>query len=337
VLACLHSAAIASPHSAALERPKPYYVRFEHFAALEYVELMRIANAPCSWGALEFEPSAPAASADQVLDEIAATGYQGTELGEWGFFGTDAPQLRIDLNRRCLALAGAFVAFSLTDPAAHATGEATAVKTARLLASAASSPPVVVVADAPAADRDRTARAGRLTPADRLPSEAWAIVAAGVERAARAVREATGLRTMFHQHCATYIETPAEIEALMERTDPDLVGLCLDTGHATYGGGDPVAMLGTYAERIRHVHFKDCSPEVASRARAERWGYLEAIRHGLFCELGQGQVDFGALLTGLRASGYTGWIVVEQDVLPFMGTPAASAQRNRQYLRGLGI
>jgi inosose dehydratase len=297
---------------------------------------MRIANAPCSWGVLEFESSA-AASGDQVLDEIAATGYQGTELGDWGFFATDAAQLRIDLARRSLALAGAFVAFSLTDPATHAAGEATAVKTARLLASAASEPPVVVVADAPAVDRDRTARAGRLEPADRSPSDAWAMVAAGVERVARAVRDATGLRTAFHHHSATFIETPAEIEALMEHTDPELVGLCLDTGHATYGGGDPVDLVARYAGRIRHVHFKDCSPEIASQARTGRWGYLEAIRHGLFCELGRGQVDFPAVLAGLRASGYTGWIVVEQDVMPFMGTPAASAQRNRQYLRGLGV
>jgi inosose dehydratase len=298
---------------------------------------MRIANAPCSWGMLEFDSAAPAASGGRVLDEIAATGYAGTELGDWGFLGTDAAGLRTDLDRRGLALAGAFLAFPLTDRAAHAAGEAAAVKTARLLAAAASDPPLVVLSDATAADPDRTARAGRLTGADCLPSSAWSTVAAGVERAARAVRDDTGLGTVFHHHCATYVETPAEIEALMDATDHDLVGLCLDTGHATYGGGDPVEMLARYGARIRHVHFKDCSPAVAARARNEQWGYLEAIRHGLFCELGQGEVDFDAVLARLRAAGYRGWIVVEQDVLPSMGTPAASAQRNRQFLRRLGL
>jgi inosose dehydratase len=299
--------------------------------------MIRIANAPCSWGVLEFESAAPAASAGQVLDEVAATGYEGTELGDWGFLGTDARQLRADLDRRRLGLAGAFVAFPLTDRAAHAAGEAAAVKTARLLAAAAPEPPPIVLSDATAADPDRTARAGRIAPADRLPAEVWATIAAGVERTAEAVREATGLQTVFHHHCATFIETPAEIEALMERTDPNLVGLCLDTGHATYGGGNPLHMLSRYAGRLRHVHFKDCSPSVAARARAENWDYLQAIRQGLFCELGQGEVDFDGILTHLRRTGYTGWIVVEQDVLAEMGTPAASAQRNREFLRRLGV
>jgi inosose dehydratase len=298
---------------------------------------MRIANAPCSWGVLEFESTALGPSADQVLDEIAATGYDGTELGDWGFLGTDARQLQAELDRRQLALVGAFVAVPLTNRAAHDDGATTAVRTARLLASTASQPPVIVLSDLTAAVPDRTARAGRITLEDRLTPAAWDVVAAGAEQIARAVRDATGLRTVFHHHCATYVETPAEIDALMERTDSDLVGLCLDTGHATYGGGDPVDILSRYAGRVRHVHFKDCSSSVAARARAEQWDYLEAIRHGLFCELGQGQVDFRSVLAHLRATGYSGWIVVEQDVLPSTGTPAASAQRNRRFLRTLGI
>ena len=298
---------------------------------------MHVANAPCSWGVLEFESTAPAVSGDRVLDEIAATGYEGTELGDWGFLGTDATELRADLARRHLALVGAFVAFPLTDRAAHPAGEAAAVKTARLLAAAASEPPFVVLSDATAAHSDRIARAGRLTSADGLARDAWTTVVAGVERAARAVRDDTGLGTVFHHHCATYVETSEEIAALMDATDPDLVGLCLDTGHATYGGGDSVDLLARYGTRVRHVHFKDCSPAVAARARAEGWDYLEAIRHGLFCELGQGQVDFTAVLARLRTAGYAGWIVVEQDVLPSMGTPATSAQRNREFLRGLGL
>jgi inosose dehydratase len=298
---------------------------------------MRVANAPCSWGVLEFESTVLTPSSDQVLDEIGTTGYEGTELGDWGFLGTDAPRLQTDLRRRDLALVGAFVAIPLTDRSAHGEGEATAVRTARLLAATAAEPPVIVLSDATAAVQDRTARAGRITPEDSLTPAAWDVVASGAERVAGAVRDATGLRTVFHHHCATYVETPHEIDALMERTDERVVGLCLDTGHATYGGGDPVEILSRHAGRVWHIHFKDCSPLVAARARAEGWGYLEAVRHGLFCELGQGQVDFEAVIARLRATGYTGWIVVEQDVLPSMGTPAASARRNRQFLRSLGI
>src|SRR4051794_11820015 len=124
---------------------------------------MRIANAPCSWGILEFESTAPAPSGPQVLDEIAETGYEGTELGDWGFLGTDPQRLRADLDRRQLALAGAFVAIPLTERSAHDAGEAAAVRTARLLAEAGAGSAMIVLSDATAAVPDRTARAGRIT------------------------------------------------------------------------------------------------------------------------------------------------------------------------------
>jgi len=298
---------------------------------------MRVANAPCSWGVLEFESTALAPKSSQVLDEIAATGYAGTELGDWGFLGTDAASVRGEIARRNLALAGAFVAVALGDPRAHDAGEAVALKTARLLAGASAAQPPLVLSDATAAVPARTAKAGRVTAADALGANGWAALASGAERIANAVRRATGLPTVFHHHCATYVETPEEIDTLMRRTSPDLLGLCVDTGHATYGGGDPLAILSRHADRVWHVHFKDCSPAVAARARAEGWDYLTAIRHGLFCELGAGQVDFAAVLEHLRGRGYNGWIVVEQDVLPSMGTPAESAARNRRFLARLGL
>ena len=299
--------------------------------------MMRVANAPCSWGVLEFESGAAAPSPTQVLDEIAATGYAGTELGDWGFFGTDPSSVRSDLARRQLALVGAFVAVPLTGAAGHDADVDTAVRTARLLAAASDARPLLVLADATAADPARTARAGRIGVTDLLPPTDWDAIGRRAERIARAISDATGLRTVFHHHCATYVETPDEIAALMQRTSPELLGLCLDTGHATYGGGDPLSLLTQYRDRVWHVHFKDCSRDVASRARAERWDYLTAIRHGLFCELGRGSVDFAAMLHQLNAARYDGWIVVEQDVLPSMGTPAASATRNRRFLTRLGV
>jgi inosose dehydratase len=298
---------------------------------------MRVANAPCSWGVLEFESTARAPKPSQVLDEIAATGYAGTELGDWGFFSTDPEQLRDDLARRGLSLAGGFVPVALSDRSAHAAGEALAVKTARLLSASSDATPLIVLADATAAVPARTAKAGRITASDGLGADEWSALAAGAERIATAVVEATGLRTVFHHHCATYIETSAEIDALMQRTEPALLGLCVDTGHATYGGADPVSLVSRYRDRVWHVHFKDCSPAIAARAREERWDYLTAIRHGLFCELGAGQVDFAAVLRQLRAMHYDGWIVVEQDVLPSMGAPAESAARNRGFLRRMGL
>ena len=82
---------------------------------------------------------------------------------------------------------------------------------------------------------------------------------------------------------------------------------------------------------------KDCSAEVAARARAEQWDYFAAVRQGIFCELGKGAVDLAAVVAALTGTAYDGWVVVEQDVLPGMGAPADSARRNREVLRTLGL
>ena len=300
-------------------------------------ESIRIANAPCSWGVLEFDLEGEAAGYEQVLDEIAETGYAGTELGDWGFMPTDPGALRAELARRGLDLLAAFVPVALADAGAHAGGEATAVRIAQLLRDAAGEDCFIVLADDNGKVPVRTQNAGRTTPDMGLTAAQWETFAAGANRVARAVLERVGLRTVFHHHCAGYVETPAEIDRLMALTDPGLVGLCLDTGHCMFGGGDPVVLLGRYADRIWHVHFKDFDPAVARQARAQGWDYFGAVQNGVFCELGQGAVDFTAMRDALRARGYAGWIVVEQDVLPSMGSPKASAQRNRDYLRGLGL
>ncbi len=300
--------------------------------------MIAVANAPCSWGVLEFESKSASPGYEQVLDEIAASGYAGTELGDWGFMPTDPTALRRLLDARQLAMVGAFVTTRLADPRSHDASVRTAVQTARLIAAAGEGrPPVIVLSDEPTADPSRTRAAGRVSPALGLSGSQWDDAAGRVAQIAAAVRDESGLRTVFHHHCAGYVETPAEIDALMARTDPALVGLCLDSGHATYGGGSPLDLLSRHRARTWHVHFKDCEPEVAERARREQLDYQTALRRGLFCELGRGSVDFPGLLGELREMGYDGWIVVEQDVLPAMGSPAASATRNRRYLQTIGL
>ena len=301
--------------------------------------MIRVANAPCSWGVLEFETTASTAPAPQVLDEMAAAGYAGTELGDWGFLPTDPQALSAEAVRRGLSLVGAFVPVALSRAEAIDEGLDRAVRPARLLAGATAptDAAVLVLSDDNASVPNRTARAGRVRVEDGLSGEEWDAFAARAETIAAAVRDRTGLRTAFHHHCAGYVETPEEVDALMSRTTPTLLGLCLDTGHLTYAGGDPVAGIAKYGDRIWHVHFKDCDPALAGKARAEGWDYHTAVRRGIFCELGRGAVPFGRVRDALAALPYTGWIVVEQDVLPGLGTPAVSAIRNREYLRSLGL
>jgi inosose dehydratase len=299
--------------------------------------MIKIGNAPCSWGVLEFDLEGKAAGYVQVLDEMQATGYAGTELGDWGFMPTDPLQLKAELSERSLTLLSAFVPVALKHPAAHASGEEAAVRTARLLAGVQGSLPFIVLADDNGKDPLRTANAGRIHDGQGLSDAEWQIFADGAERVAQAVRKETGLRTVFHHHCAGYVETPAEINRLLSLTDPDLLGLCFDTGHYRFGGGDPLQGLRSHAGRIWHFHFKDYEPAVARRAAAEKWDYFGSVRNGVFCELGKGEIDFPALVNELRRMGYAGWGVVEQDVLPGMGSPKESAQRNRLYLKELGL
>lgn len=299
--------------------------------------MIHIANAPCSWGVLEFDCEEQVYGYQQVLDEMQATGYAGTELGDWGFMPTDPAELKAELARRELALLGAFVPVNLCDPQAHVEGEQVAVRTAQLLAAVAGDSPFLVLADDNGTDPIRTRHAGRIQPEHGLSDAQWRAFAHGAERIARAVRQETGLRTVFHHHCAGYVETPVEVQTLLDLTDPELLGLCFDTGHYTFGGGDAVEAVHKFGARIWHLHLKDHDPRVAARARAEGWDYFQAVRHGIFCELGQGNVDFPAVIEALCGVGYEGWGVVEQDVLPGMGSPRDSARRNCAFLQSIGL
>jgi len=299
--------------------------------------MIKVANAPCSWGVLEFELEREPAGYEQVLDEIKSTGYSGTELGDWGFMPVDPSVLRQELDKRTLTLVGAFVPVFLKDKSTHREGISTAVKTAGLMADAGFPEAFIVLADNNGTVEERTLNAGRITDSMGLSTDEWKIFAQGAEEVARQVKNETGLRTVFHHHCAGYVETPREIETLLSLTDPALLGLALDMGHYAFGGGDPLETLKKYRERIWHIHYKDCEPTIADSSRAQRWNYFKSIENGVFCELGKGSVDFKAITAELINQNYSGWIVVEQDVLPGMGNPKQCALRNRQYLNSIGL
>ncbi len=300
---------------------------------------LRVGNAPCSWGVLEFEEGKNTAIPfSQMLDELAETGYTGTELGDWGYMPTDAAVLKQELERRHLTMLGGFVPVGLNDISNYSLGLDATLRVARLLAEVATEPqPFLVLADNNGTVPERTENAGRIKPSHQLSSTEWQVFAENANKLAREVRDRTGIRTAFHHHCAGFIETPEEIARFLQLTDPALVGLVFDTGHYAFGSGnfDVTEGLNRFRDRIWYVHLKDCSATVAAQAAAERWNYFEALRHGIFCELGRGQVDFPAVLGWLKRNQYRGYVVVEQDILPGMGTPKESALRNRNYLRSI--
>jgi inosose dehydratase len=267
--------------------------------------MIRVANAPVSYGAFELTvgvvPNVP--DAERVLDAIAEAGYEGTELGPPGYLG-EGPVLRERLESRGLGLAGAFVQVRFGED--EALGEF-----ARTLDVLSGWEAKVVLADA-------GPRTGELD---------WD----EIQRAAELART-RGFEPTFHHHMDTRVQTPGEIESLLERTD---VGLLLDTGHLVAAGGDPVAALRDWGERVNHVHLKDVRLDILGAAAS--WD--EAWAGGVFCELGAGDADLLGFLR--RLGGYSGWLVVEQDWVPKPGENAdaqiRAQARNRKWLAAAGF
>lgn len=292
---------------------------------------IRIANAPVSWGIMEVEGWSPPFPYATFLDELQAAGYTGTELGPYGYLPTDPPILRAELDHRSLTLTSAFVPLRLKDPQLDL---APARQVAELLQALGAR--YLVLADALWPERE--AVAGRVQETDlRLTDRDWETAAASLRKASDLAAE-YGLRGVFHHHAGTYIETPDECARLLELTG---LGLCLDTGHYAYGGGDPVQAVESLGRRIEYIHFKDVSAPHLEYARRRQLDFLDAVRHGVFCPLGEGVVRFPALLEALRRNDYDGWAVVEQDVDATDASaspPADSARASREYLRSqLGL
>ncbi|MGI8836679.1 MAG: TIM barrel protein [Pyrinomonadaceae bacterium] len=294
---------------------------------------IKVGNAPVSWGVMEVAGWGEQIAYNKVLDEIAEAGYAGTELGPYGYFPTEPKQLASELAARQLQLVASFVPIPLAHPERHDEGYQEAMKVAQLLAQSGAH--LIVLADE--MSEERMAVSGRVDEErDSMSDTQWEGAAQILNRIADACRK-LGLSAVFHHHGGTFVETPKEIARLCKSTDPELLGLCLDTGHYVLGGGDPVDAVRSYGARIRHLHLKDVQLPVLEAARRDEIGFLDAVRRGVFCELGDGTVDLNTVIKEMTAGGYSEWAIVEQDVdtRNMDVKPFESARRSRQYLRNV--
>lgn len=287
---------------------------------------MLIGNAPVSWGVFEVESGGAQLPWPRVLDEIAAAGYEGTELGPYGYLPTEPARLADELARRGLKLASAFHPIApLGEPAEELRRAKTVAATLAELGCGAI---VLACAQTP----DRAAVSGRVRPEDGLADEGWRRFVDVVHRAAEAGAE-RGLRAYFHHHAATYVETPDEVARLLADVPAEALGLCLDTGHFAYGGGEPMAAIRAYGDRIGYLHLKDLRRERLAEARQRGLSFMEAVRDGVFCELGRGDADVGAVVRALTEGGYAGWCIVEQDRVVDASTPPDEPRRDAETSR----
>jgi inosose dehydratase len=304
--------------------------------------VIRIANAPVSYGVFEMTigriHNLPARH--ELLEAVSRAGYKGIDLGPPGFLG-EGPELRKELATRGLGLAGGWVQMRFSQPDGFRQDLASLDRALATFEAAAEMepgwPPKPTLADAGSPERRANPGRGKDMPEIRLGHAGWRRLADGVQEAAKRCR-ARGLEPTFHHHACTYVEAPEEIERFLELTD---VGLCLDTGHALLGGGDPVQALRDWAKRVNHVHLKDARLDVLEGVIAEQAGMEAVWGRGAFCELGTGDMDVEAVLATLKEIGYSGWLVVEQDRIPgpneTLGESAEAQLRNREFLRQRGL
>lgn len=262
---------------------------------------------PIVWNNVDLPDLAETVPAEHVLDEIARLGFGGCQFGR-GF--PEGAALRPLLESRGLRFAERYVDLpGDEDGPAEASVDAARAGLHRFVEAGGE---MFVAAANGSPERD--AYAGRTAdgPA-HLTDAGFRRWAAALDALAAEARE-LGCRLSFHPHTATWIETPQESARLFDATDAELVGVCLDVGHWICGGGDPVAALRTYGERVTHLHMKDVDPGVLQRLRGgEVGGFGAAIRERLFTEAGNGLLDVTGVLRELAARDYPGWIMVEQD------------------------
>ena len=290
------------------------------------------ASAPDSWGVLDYPGPSWEQSYEKMLDEMTDAGYSGTELGPYGFFPPDAQVLRAQFAKRSLQLVGSFVPVRMGDPAAGRDVLERIRKVGKLLADLHA--PFLVMADDQSVERN--AFSGRATEpgCSVLSAEQWRHVGKVVADAEKAANE-FGLDLVFHPHVATYVETPEECEKFFDATSHTNIGLCLDTGHCVYGGGDAVREAEKYKQKLRLVHIKDCNAAVLDEARRQKWTFEEAIEHKVFTIIGDGDINFPDFFRTLEQNSYSGWLVVEQDVKFGDATvrPAESVTASLKYLQ----
>lgn len=294
---------------------------------------IRIGNAPCSWG-VEFAGDPRNPPWRQVLADCAAAGYRGIELGPVGYMPEDPAILGAALAEHELELIGGVVFRPFHDPQAWEDVLDGTHRTCAALAAHGAQHLVLIDSISPR----RAPTAGRADEAEVMDEAEWAAYRDRIAESARIGTEDYGLTVGIHAHAAGFMDFEPELERLLDEVDESILKICFDTGHHSYAGFDPVAFMRRHIGRISYMHFKDIDPAVKADVIARRTGFYDACGQGIFCNLGQGDVDFPTVRQVLLEAGFEGWCTVEQDCDPTLDvSPIDDARANRDYLASIGF
>ncbi len=295
--------------------------------------MIQIGNAPCSWG-VEFADDPRNPPWRQVLQENAAAGFKGIELGPVGYMPEDPAILAEALDEFDQTLIGGVVFRPFHDPDAWDDVKDGSVRTCKALVAHGAQHLVLI----DSISERRAPTAGRAAEAEQMDKAEWEAYRNRIATIAKMGAEDYGLTVGIHAHAAGFMDFEPELERLLSEVDESILKICFDTGHHSYAGFDPVAFMQRNIGRISYMHFKDIDPAVKADVIAKRTGFYEACGQGIFCNLGDGDVDFPTVRQLLLDNGFEGWCTVEQDCDPEGDTsPADDAKVNGEYLKSIGF
>ncbi|OMF26709.1 myo-inosose-2 dehydratase [Paenibacillus sp. FSL H8-0548] len=285
---------------------------------------------PINWVGEDVKEHGNDTTFEQIVDEIQALGLRGTEMGRK--YPTDSALLKEELSKRGISLSSQWKTVLFSDPAYRDVELADYREHAKFLQGMGSK--VISTCEGGGSLHFDARRTPNEKEVLRLDEAGWRSLAEGLN-AAGAIAQEYGLKLTYHHHGGTVIESPQEIDRLMELTDPSFVYLLFDTGHAYYGGADPLKVLQKHYDRIAYVHLKDIRQDVLDRSRAEQADFVTCIRNGVFTVPGDGCIDFEPIIKELVTRGYDGWAMLEGEQDPEEHPAYDYAKQSLLYLNSL--
>jgi inosose dehydratase len=282
---------------------------------------------------------------EKVLDEAAAAGFGGLELGPYGYMPLDVARVSEALDKRSLRIVAGTIFDNLVSPENRAnllrqTDEICALIAALprpdTRAGQRFAAPYLTVMDWGHDARDYAS--GHSDHAQRLDDATWTGMVANIRAVAELARDKYGVRAVIHPHAGGHIEFADEVERIVADIPAEVAGLCLDTGHTVYAGMDPVGTLRIYWQRLDYIHFKDIDPKVFDEVMGERIRFFDACAKGVMCPIGSGSISYPAIRALLTELGYGGYITIEQERDPRnTGSILDDLSASRAFLRRVGF
>lgn len=291
---------------------------------------IRVGIAPDSWG-VWFPQHEKQTPWWRCLDEMKVAGYEGAEIGPWGYMPNQDPKvLKNAFDARGLSMVGATAGGNFLKEESVQQILEDIDNIAKVLDVFSAAQYIVLL---PPMYTNLETGVQEMNPI--LTDEEWKTYCRNVQRCADHCEE-KGYMGLFHPHVDSHVQTEEQIERFLNETTVDL---CLDTGHHVYGGGEPISFYKKWAKRIPYIHFKDCDLSVKARMDENSWSFAKAVTEGIMVEPGRGSIDFGKFHDVLAETGYDGWVVVEQDLFPVKSfdIPLEKAKIGRENLRKAGF